>query len=227
MEPPPRADADFGYRIFNADGSEAEQCGNGLRCVAKFVRDRRLTARREIRFATRAGVAAARLEGGGKVTVDMGPPTLDPERIPFVAERAQPSHALDLEGRTVVIAAISMGNPHAVVEVEDVASAPVATLGPAIERHPRFPAGANVGFVAFRSRTAVDLRVHERGAGETRACGTGACAAVVAGVLWGRLDARVEVRLPGGTLEVQWEGPGHSVMMTGPAVTVFQGRIRL
>lgn len=227
VEPPPSPDVDFSYRIFNADGSEVEQCGNGIRCFAKFVRDRRMTGKKEIRVSTCKGVLTAVVGNDSRITVDMGVPIFSPAKIPFVADSPALTYDVDVAGQTVTLSAVSMGNPHAVIEVADVATAPVATLGPAIEPHPRFPRKVNVGFMAIKNRTAIDLRVYERGTGETLACGSGACAAVVAGIRLGKLDQDVTVNLPGGALSISWEGEGSPVNMTGPAVTVFQGRIRL
>ncbi len=227
VEPPSLPDVDFDYRIFNPDGGEVSQCGNGARCFAKFVRDRHLTGKRRIRVQTAAGAMTLMVEKDNQVTVDMGVPVLEPARIPFQAERRALTYPLEVQGGELPIAALSMGNPHAVLVRPSVADAPVATLGPAIEHHPRFPERVNVGFMAVRSRGEIDLRVHERGAGETRACGSGACAAVVAGRLQDLLDSDVDVNLTGGTLRIHWQGEGEPVLMTGPATTVFHGRIRL
>jgi diaminopimelate epimerase len=218
---------DFHYRIFNADGSEVEQCGNGARCFARFVRDQGLSAKDEVPVGTAAGKILLHMEPDGQVRVDMGPPELEPPRIPFVADQEAPSYPLEVAGRALEIGALSMGNPHAVLIVDDVDTAPVAELGPAIESHPRFPQRVNVGFMQILSPTGIRLRVYERGAGETLACGTGACAAVVSGRLRGLLDSPVRVGLPGGALEIDWAGPGRSVWMTGPAMPVFEGEIEL
>lgn len=227
VEPPPAPDIDFAYRIFNADGSEVEQCGNGARCFARFVREQHLTGKNVIRVSTRAGLIELRLEPDGQVRVDMGVPVLEPARIPFQAAQRQVTYTIDVDGTPVSLSAVSMGNPHAVILVDDVSSAPVATLGPRIESHPDFPNRVNAGFMAPLSRDEIRLRVYERGAGETLACGSGACAAVVAGRLQDILDETVKVHLPGGTLSIQWAGEGQPVIMTGPATTVFQGRIKL
>jgi len=227
VEPPSQAGVDFRYRIFNADGGEVEQCGNGARCFVRFVHDKGLTAKREIRVETRAGIIAPRLEDDGQVTVDMGVPVLEPARIPFLSDSDAVVQALDVDGLMVPITAVSMGNPHAVQVVADVDTAPVAMQGPLIERHPRFPTRVNAGFMQVVSPSQIRLRVFERGAGETLACGTGACAAVVAGILRGLLRSPVRVQTRGGELEIAWAGGGAPVMMTGPAVTVFEGEMML
>ena len=244
VEPPPDETVDFRYRIFNADGGEVEQCGNGARCFARFVFDTGLTQKRVIRVLTRSGVIAPRLNDDGSVTVDMGPPRFLPPEIPFVPQAADPESAeawatlrsadaapavtpLRVGDERLLVSVVSMGNPHVVLVVGDVRTAPVATLGPAIERHPAFPARVNVGFMEVVTPQRIRLRVFERGAGETLACGTGACAAVVAGIRRGLLQSPVTVETRGGTLTVAWAG-GHApqtepVWMTGPAVTVFHG----
>ncbi|MFC4260716.1 diaminopimelate epimerase [Marinobacter lacisalsi] len=227
VEPPGLPDVDFRYRIFNADGSEVEQCGNGARCFARFVRDQQLTNRRVIRVQTAGGVIELRVGREGWVTVNMGVPELNPAAIPFAAESRQPVYPIEVDGQTVELSAVSMGNPHGVLLVDDVDTAPVATLGPALERHPRFPARANIGFLQVLDRGRARLRVFERGAGETLACGTGACAAVVAGQLRGLLDNRVRVTLLGGDLVIEWQGEGAAVMMEGPTARIFDGQIRL
>jgi diaminopimelate epimerase len=227
VEPPREAGTDFYYRIFNADGGEVEQCGNGARCFVRFVHERGLTNKGEIRVGTVSGIIVPRLEADGMVTVDMGAPEFAPARIPFETPQQAPTYALDVGGRTVEINALSMGNPHAVQFVADVAAAPLDSEGPLIEKHARFPRRVNAGFVQVVDRAHIRLRVYERGAGETLACGTGACAAVVAGIQRGLLDARVRVTTRGGDLSILWEGVGRPVLMTGPAVTVFQGEIEL
>lgn len=233
VEPPGSPDADFRYRIFNADGSEAEQCGNGARCFLRFVRDRGLTTKTEIKLETNTGMIECRLERDGNITVNMGPPVLHPPSIPFIAETPQIVYDLQVKSplcntqEQVSIAAVSMGNPHAVLTVNDVESAPVTQLGPLIEAHERFPQRVNVGFMQVVDREHINLRVFERGVGETRACGTGACAAMVAGRLQGLLDARVEVNLPGGNLILAWEGDNAPVYMTGPACRVYEGRLQI
>ncbi|WP_328188704.1 diaminopimelate epimerase [Marinobacter sp. OP 3.4] len=227
VEPPGLPDVDFRYRIFNADGSEVEQCGNGARCFARFVRDQRLTNRRVIRVQTAAGVIELRVGRDGWVTVNMGVPELNPAAIPFAAESRQSVYPVEVNGQTLELSAVSMGNPHGVLLVDDVDTAPVETLGPALERHPRFPARANIGFLQVLDPGRARLRVFERGAGETLACGTGACAAVVAGQLRGLLGKRVRITLPGGDLVIEWQGEGAPVMMEGPTARVFDGQIRL
>ncbi len=227
VEPPSNAEADFRYRIFNADGGEVEQCGNGSRCFVRFVTEQGLTDKREIVVETARGLIRPRLEEDGSVTVDMGRPRFTPAEIPFLAEQDQVCHPLQLGDQTVLISAVSMGNPHAVRIVEDVDTAPVATQGPQIESHPRFPARVNAGFMQIVQRDRIRLRVYERGAGETLACGTGACAAVVSGIRQGLLDARVQVQARGGQLIIEWAGESHPVWMTGPAVTVFEGEIEI
>jgi diaminopimelate epimerase len=210
-------DADFRYRIFNADGGEVEQCGNGARCFVKFVHARGLTAKREIRVRTLGGVIVPRLEDDGEVSVDMGPPTVE---LPLLQK-------LFLRNETLETTILSMGNPHAVQVVADVERAPVTTQGPLLEHHPRFPNRVNAGYLQVRDRHRIALRVWERGAGETLACGTGACAAAVTGILRGLLDSPVAVEARGGTLTVSWAGGDNAVWMKGPARSVFEGEIEL
>jgi len=223
---PAHEDADFRYRIFNADGGEVEQCGNGARCFVVYVREHGLTDRREIRVETAGGVIVPRLESDGEVTVDMGVPRFAPADVPFIDGTGAVVEPLDVDGARVEISAISIGNPHAVQRVDDVDGAPVGALGPLIERHPRFPQRVNAGFMQIVDRATMRLRVYERGAGETPACGTGACAAVVAGRRQGLLDERVRVRMRGGDLTIAWAGEGCPVTMKGPARTVFEGEWR-
>ena len=227
VEPAARPDVDFRYRIFNADGGEVEQCGNGARCFARFVFEQGLTDKREIRVETKKGIITPRLEDDGNVTVDMGVPVLTPAEVPFVSDSDAWVQPLDVAGTPVAITAVSMGNPHAVQVVADVDTAPVAEQGPLIEHHPRFPARVNAGFLQVVDEHHVRLRVFERGAGETLACGTGACAAVVAGILRGLVASPVRVATRGGELTIAWGGVGTPVMMTGPAVTVFTGELTL
>ncbi len=227
VERPVARGADFRYRIFNADGAEVEQCGNGARCFVRFVRDKRLTTRDEIAVETLAGMIYPRLEADGSVTVNMGVPRFEPAEVPFAAPVRQPVYDLEVDGAIVSVSVLSMGNPHAVQVVPDVDGAPVNTQGPLIERHPRFPRRVNAGYMQIVDRRHIRLRVYERGAGETLACGSGACAAVVAGRQRGLLDDKVDVGLLGGTLRVSWAGEGEPVWMSGPAVTVFEGTIDL
>jgi diaminopimelate epimerase len=227
VEPPRQPDTDFYYRIFNADGGEVEQCGNGARCFLRYVWDRGLTVKRELRVGTRAGVIVPRLEDDGQVTVNMGVPEFEPARIPFDAPARAPSYGLDVGGRRLDVCVLSMGNPHAVQIVADIERAPVAGEGPLIEGHPRFPQRVNAGYMQVVSRRRILLRVYERGAGETLACGTGACAAVVAGIMRGLLEHEVIVATRGGDLGISWAGESKPVMMTGPAVTVFEGTMEL
>jgi len=221
-----RQRSDFRYRIFNADGGEVEQCGNGARCFVVYVREHGLTDRREIRVETAGGVIVPRLEDDGEVSVDMGVPRFAPADVPFVGGTGDIVEPLDVDGAVVDICALSMGNPHAVQIVVDVDAAPVSTQGPSIEGHPRFPARVNAGYMQIVDRATIRLRVFERGAGETLACGTGACAAVVAGRRRGLLDERVRVIMRGGELTIGWAGEGSPVVMKGPARTVFEGEWR-
>ena len=246
VEPPATPEADFRYRIFNADGSEVEQCGNGARCVAWYVAWRRLSPKPELVLQTSGGPILTRLVGSppdssgapgeGTVEVDMGTPRTAPEDIPFDASRAGPAGparqtgepatwTFELDGRPVTVTTVSIGNPHAVLFVDSIATAPVAELGAALVQHPLFPEGANIGFAEVVDPGFLRLRVFERGVGETRACGTGACAAVVAARLLDRVGDRVKVSLPGGKVRIAWQGPGATVRMTGPATLVFEGRI--
>ena len=230
VEAATEADIDFRYRIFNADGGEVEQCGNGARCFVRFVHDQGLSDRRELRVATRAGVIRPRLEANGLVTVDMGVPRLRPEDVPFVADPDEAAdavtHRLQLtQGDEVLVTVVSMGNPHAVQVVADVQRAPVLAQGAEIECHPRFPARVNAGFMEVIDAGHIRLRVFERGAGETLACGTGACAAVVSGILRGVLQSPVRVSTRGGDLSIAWAGVGQPVLMSGPAATVFTGEL--
>ena len=227
VEKSARPDADFRYRIFNADGGEVEQCGNGARCFVRFVHEKGLTAKRAIRVETKGGLIEPRLEADGLVTVDMGVPRFEPTRVPFISESDALVQPLHLGDETVEITALSMGNPHAVQVVANVDTAPVAGQGPQIENHPRFPQRVNAGFMQVVGRHAIRLRVFERGAGETLACGTGACAAVAAGIARGLLDSPVRVSTHGGELVIAWGGPGQPVLMTGPAVTVFDSEIEI
>jgi diaminopimelate epimerase len=220
-------DADFRYRIFNADGGEVEQCGNGARCFVRFVHDHGLTHKREIVVETKSGLISPRLEEDGRVTVNMGAPIFEAARIPFNTHSDAIVQPLEVNGETVQITAVSMGNPHAVQVVADVELAPVVAQGALIEHHPQFPKRVNAGFMQVLDRSHIRLRVYERGAGETLSCGTGACAAVVAGIKRGLLDDRVQVATKGGVLNITWSGDVAPVLMTGPAITVFTGEIDL
>ena len=227
IEPPTQPDVDFRYRIFNADGSEVEQCGNGARCFARFVRSRKLTSKNRIRVETLSGIIELHCLDQGRVRVDMGMPILDPGSVPFSAEEQSAVYTVEVAGEQQQLGVVSMGNPHAVLVVDDVDSAPVNELGPALQASPRFPRQANIGFMQVEARDQIRLRVFERGAGETLACGSGACAAVVSGIIRDLLDASVTVSLPGGKLQISWAGTDNPVLMTGPATFVFEGQIRL
>ena len=227
VEPPYDPEQDFHYRIFNADGSEVQQCGNGARCFARFVRLKGLTNRDRIAVSTMSGRIVLQLEHDNQVTVNMGVPEFEPAKVPFRAQKAEKTYLLRVAEQTVMCGVVSMGNPHCVLEVEDVKTAPVETLGAELESFDRFPERVNVGFMELVSANEIRLRVFERGAGETMACGTGACAAAVVGIAQGKLRDRVKVHLPGGTLQIAWKGPGTPVFMTGPAEHVFDGEIEL
>ena len=227
VEPPTQPDVDFKYRIFNADGSEVAQCGNGARCFAKFVRDRRLTGKSKLSVETHAGILQLSIDDKQSYTAALGIPNFEPAQIPFEAEQRALTYAIDVNETSVNIAAVSLGNPHAVLQVADIQQAPIDKLGPLLESHPRFPERVNVSFMALVSRHEINLRVYERGAGETQACGSGACAAAVAGITQDLLDSPVKVNLPGGSLTITWQGENQPVSVTGPATTVYQGRIRL
>ena len=227
VETPSTPDVDFRYRIFNCDGSEVENCGNGARCFAVFVRERKLTGKNVIKVETAGGLIELRVQKDEQVSVDMGAPRLQPAQVPFVADLQAATYPFEVAGTTYEISAVSMGNPHGVLVVDNVKTAPVAELGPLIESHARFPARVNAGFMQIVSRNEINLRVFERGVGETLACGTGACGAVVAGRLRGLLDENVKVNLPGGSLQIEWPGEGQPVIMTRPAVTVFHGQIKI
>ena len=227
IEAPTVPGVDFRYRIYNADGGEVEQCGNGVRCFARFVLDKHLTSKREISVETQAGIISTQVGANGLITVNMGVPQFVPADIPFIADIQAQAYMLDVAGQRISLGAVSMGNPHAVMQVDNIDTAPVAILGPQIERHASFPRRVNAGFMQVIDRSHIRLRVYERGAGETRACGTGACAAVAVGRQQGLLDETVTVDLPGGTLLIRWAGEGKPVWMTGPAVSVFEGKIEL
>ena len=227
VEKPDNDSANFKYRIYNADGGEVAQCGNGARCFAKFVRDRRLTGKSKLSVETHAGILQLSIDDGQSYTATLGIPNFEPAQIPFEAEQRALTYAINVDEASVDIAAVSLGNPHAVLQVADIQQAPIDELGPLLESHSRFPERVNVGFMALVSRHEINLRVYERGAGETQACGSGACAAAVAGITQDLLDSPVKVNLPGGSLTITWQGENQPVSVTGPATTVYQGRIRL
>lgn len=227
IEPPNNPDADFCYRVFNADGSEVENSGNGARCFAVFVQDKRLTSKKVLRVETAGGPLLLTLNANGQVTVDMGIPRFAPEDLPFLVNQQAASYSLQLAQQALEIGLVQLGNPHAVTRVEDVINTPVNQLGAEIESHPQFPRRVNAGFLQVLSRTQGRLRVYERGTGEILASGTGASAAMVYGRLQGWFDSRVEIQLPGGILLVEWAGDGHSVKLTGPAQRVYEGQIYL
>ncbi len=219
--------ADFKYRIFNADGSEVAQCGNGARCFVRFVVDQHLTNKREINVETASGIITPKLEENGLVTVNMGAPKFSPDEIPFITDVVSNAYSLEVGNQNVTVSVISMGNPHAVQIVDDVEVAPVATLGRQIELHPQFPERVNAGFMQIIDAHHIKLRVFERGSGETLACGTGACAAVVAGIQLDLLESPVRVSARGGELQIAWLGGTTPVMMTGPTENVFTGTVRI
>ena len=231
VEAPTEPDVDFNYRIFNSDGGEVEQCGNGARCFAKYVRDRKLTARNPVRVSTLGARHELTAHADNSYSVDMGAPIFEAAEIPFIpgdkAGNQQILYPLNSGGQSFDVSVLSMGNPHAVIEVDDVATAPVPEVGARLENHAAFPGRVNTGFMQIVSRSKIKLRVFERGAGETLACGTGACAAVVAGIRAGKLNREVAVHLPGGKLKIDWPRDGQSVILTGPAKTVFHGQIRI
>ncbi len=227
VEPPYNPELDFHYRIFNADGSEVQMCGNGARCFVRFVLEHGLTKKHDIHVSTTAGVLRLKLNDDGTVLVNMGKPEFEPRRIPFKADSQADFYTLEAGDRTFTCGAVSMGNPHVVTEVVDVHSFDVAKYGPIFEKHPLFPEHVNAGFFSKVDDHEIDLRVYERGAGETLACGSGACAAAVIGIIQGRIQSPVKVNLPGGTLTISYEGRGSAVMMSGPAVTVFEGSIEV
>ncbi|MGM8936432.1 diaminopimelate epimerase [Pseudomonas neustonica] len=227
VEPPSCPDADFRYRIYNADGSEVEQCGNGARCFARFVQDKRLTAKKVIQVETAGGPITLQVRRDGQVTVDMGAPRFTPADVPFIAEHEAEQYAFEVAGEQLMVSAVSMGNPHCVTLVDEINNGMLERLGAHIEAHPRFPRKVNAGFMQVIDPEHARLRVFERGVGETQACGTGACAAAVAGIRLGLLRSPVQIQLPGGNLQIEWDGPGQPVMMTGPATRVYEGQIRV
>ncbi|ENQ1532922.1 diaminopimelate epimerase [Vibrio parahaemolyticus] len=225
VEAPYDPETDFHYRIFNADGSEVEQCGNGARCFARFVRLKGLTNKYSISVSTKKGKMILDVEDDGEVTVNMGVPEFEPNKIPFKAKQKEKTYIMRAGDKTLFCGAVSMGNPHVVTVVDDVDTADVDILGPLLESHERFPERVNAGFMQVVSRDHIRLRVYERGAGETQACGSGACGAVAVGILQGLLDESVKVSLPGGELHISWQGPGKPLFMTGPATHVFDGQL--
>lgn len=227
VEPPYDPDLDFHYRIFNADGSEVSQCGNGARCFARFVRLKGLIDKKDISVSTQKGKMILTVKDDGQVRVNMGEPIWEPAKIPFSANKFEKNYILRTEIQTVLCGAVSMGNPHCVVQVEDIRTAKVEQLGPLLENHERFPERVNAGFMQILNRGHIKLRVYERGAGETQACGIGACAAVAVGIMQGLLDSKVQVDLPGGSLIIEWQGEGHPLYMTGDAVHIYDGNIQL
>ncbi|MFV0477546.1 MAG: diaminopimelate epimerase [Parahaliea sp.] len=227
VEAPNYPDTDFRYRIFNADGSEVEQCGNGARCFARFVYEKKLTTKRAITVETAGGIITLHLKDKQQVEVDMGPPRFQPADIPLRVPLEADSYPLQIGEQTLAVGALSMGNPHAILPVDSVEQTAVETLGPKIEGHEDFPQRVNAGFMEVVSRQEIRLRVYERGAGETLACGSGACAAVVYGIRRGWLNDTVTAHLPGGKLSITWRGPGHNVLMTGPTAVVYEGTIKL
>lgn len=227
VEPPYDPEQDFHYRIFNADGSEVSQCGNGARCFARFVKQKGLINRSKIAVSTKAGKMILYLEKDGQVTVNMGIPEFEPANIPLKANKAEKIYLIRADEHTVMCGAVSMGNPHCVLEVDNVDTADVHTLGPLLERHERFPEGVNVGFMQIVNPEHIRLRVFERGAGETLACGSGACAAVAIGQIQGKLGKDVKVDLPGGSLRIRWQGPDTALKMTGPAEHIYDGQIHI
>ncbi len=227
VEESSRIDADFRYRIFNADGSEVGQCGNGARCFAKFVRDNQLSNKEVIRVETNSGLLSLMLNNDDTISVDMGTPNFEPDQIPLLAETRKTSYTLVIDGENINFGAVSVGNPHVVLEVQKLESAPVLDLGSILEKRPEFPERANIGFMKVDNQHSIQLRVFERGTGETLACGSGACAAAIIGILQQKIKTPVTVTLPGGSLIIDWKGEGQPVMMTGSATTVFEGKITL
>lgn len=227
VEAPYDPELDFHYRIFNADGSEVAQCGNGARCFARFVRLKGLTNKREIKVSTQSGRMALHVMDNEDVCVNMGEPEFEPQKVPFRAQKVEKTYIIRAMERTVLCGVVSMGNPHCVIQVEDIKTAEVESLGSVLEQHERFPERANIGFMQVVDRNTLHLRVFERGAGETQACGSGACAAVAVGISQGLLDRKVKVNLPGGSLSIEWKGTGNPLYMTGPAVHIYDGTIQL
>ena len=227
VEAPYDPDQDFHYRIFNSDGTEVTQCGNGARCFARFVKNKGLTNRNKIVVSTKAGKMILYLERDGNVTVNMGKPKFKPSDIPLNAQKEEKTYVIRADAHTLFCGAVSLGNPHCIMQVDDIDTADVNTLGPLLERHERFPEGVNVGFMQVINSGEINLRVHERGVGETLACGSGACAAVAIGQIQGKLDKEVQVTLPGGKLKIRWQGKDNVIKMTGPAEHIFDGQFQL
>ncbi len=227
VEVPTRPDVDFRYRIFNADGTEVEQCGNGARCFARFVLDKRLTTKQQIRVETKSGIIELHVRADGYVRVNMGLPRFELEEIPLNMPARQANYHLQLAQQSIAFSALSMGNPHAVMRVDNIELAAVTHIGPQVETHPVFPKKVNVGFLQVDSMHSAQLRVWERGVGETQACGSGACAAAVVAIKQGWMQSPVDIELPGGRLTIEWQGEGQAVYMTGPATRVYEGHIRL
>jgi len=227
IEPPSAKNIDFDYRIFNCDGTEVEQCGNGARCMGRYIADQNLSGKKLVRLKSKNRIMEVQLKSRTLVTVDMGPPTLEPDAIPFIADNQNTTYAIDIDGQTHNISAISMGNPHAVIRVDDINSAAVEQLGPQLQAHRQFPESVNVGFMEIVNPQHIRLRVYERGAGETQACGSGACAAAVAAIRQGLVENIVNIELLGGELSIEWQGDEQPVLMTGPTETVFHGQIKL
>lgn len=225
VEPPYDPEQDFHYRIFNADGSEVSQCGNGARCFARFVKHKGLINRNKVSVSTKSGRMILYLEKDGLVTVNMGKPVFEPEQVPFVANKLENTYIIRAKEQTFFCGVVSMGNPHCVVEVEDISSIDIETIGPLLGSHDRFPEGVNVGFMQIINKQEIKLRVYERGTGETLACGSGACAAVAIGQVQGKLGQDVKVNLPGGALKIRWQGKDAVLKMTGPAEHIYEGQI--
>jgi len=227
IEPPSEKTIDFNYRIFNCDGTEVEQCGNGARCMGRYIADQRLSGKKSVLLKSKNRIMKIQLKSGNLVSVDMGAPTFEPKDIPFIADSAKTTHSVDLNGQCFEIATVSMGNPHAVIRVDDINTAAVEQLGPQLQAHRQFPESVNVGFMEIVNRQHIRLRVYERGAGETQACGSGACAAAVAAIQQELVKNSVKVELLGGELSIEWRGDSQPVLMTGPAETVFHGQIKI
>ncbi len=227
IEPPSAKNIDFDYRIFNCDGTEVEQCGNGARCMGRYIADQNLSGKKLVRLKSKNRIMEVQLKSRTLVTVDMGPPTLEPDAIPFIADNQNTTYAIDIDGQTHNISAISMGNPHAVIRVDDINSAAVEQLGPQLQAHLQFPESVNVGFMEIVDPQHIKLRVFERGVGETQACGSGACAAAVAAIQQKLVGHSVKIELLGGELSIEWRGDSQPVLMSGPAISVFHGQIKL